>query len=148
MSAAFERLFDARAAASRRARSTLASARIDQTRALIPDNDATTLQVAAPLVVGLRWAISHPREGILEPDDLPHDEMPEFAAPYLGELAGAYADWTPLEGADRLFDERLDFSDPWQCSNVRVYGPAVAQDLRLARPSPPSLPPVRRVFCR
>jgi len=94
---------------------------IDQTRALVPDNNATTLQVAAPLVAGLRWAIAHPREGILEPDDLPHDEMLEFAAPYLGELGGSHADWTPLEGADRLFDERLDFSDPWQFSNMRVY---------------------------
>jgi homospermidine synthase len=93
---------------------------IDEARALVPENNATTLQVAAPLVAGVRWAIAHPDAGVLEPDDLPHDEMLQACRPWLGEVGGVRSDWTPLEGADRLFDEGLDFSDPWQFSNVRV----------------------------
>ena len=93
---------------------------IDQARALAPMNNATTLQVAAPLVAGLRWAIEHPQEGVLEPDDLPHAAMLDVAMPYLGDVVGVRTDWTPLQDAPRLFDEHLDRSDPWQFANVRI----------------------------
>ena len=93
---------------------------IEQTRALVDENNATTLQVAAPLVAGLCWAIAHPHEGVLEPDDLPHDAMLGFAMPYLGDVVGERTDWTPLVDAPRLFDEHLDRSDPWQFVNIRV----------------------------
>jgi homospermidine synthase len=93
---------------------------IEQARALAPENNATTLQVAAPLAAGVRWAIAHPGAGVLEPDDLPHDEMLRACRPWLGDVGGVRSDWTPLEGAGRLFDEGLDFSDPWQFANVRV----------------------------
>jgi len=93
---------------------------IEQARELVPENNATTLQVAAPLVAGLRWAIAHPHEGVLEPDDLPHEEMLRFALPYLGDVVGARTDWTPLDDGHPLFDEHADRSDPWQFSNTRV----------------------------
>jgi homospermidine synthase len=93
---------------------------IDQARALVPLNNATTLQVAAPLVAGLIWAIEHPQEGVLEPDDLPHDAMLDFAMPYLGDVVGVRTDWTPLQDAPNLFDQHLDRGDPWQFTNVRI----------------------------
>ena len=86
----------------------------------MPKNNATTLQVAAPLVAGLLWAIEHPQEGVLEPDDLPHDAMLAFAMPYLGDVVGVRTDWTPLQDAPNLFDEHLDRDDPWQFTNVLV----------------------------
>jgi homospermidine synthase len=90
-------------------------------RALCPCNSATTLQVAAPLMAGVAWALNHPREGILEPDDLPHDEMLAMIHPYLGPVVGVRSGWTPLEGRGRLFDEpALDHGDPWQFVNFRV----------------------------
>ena len=95
---------------------------IDEARALAPYNSATTLQVNAPLVAGMVWAIHNPQRGILEPDDLPHDEMLRMIRPYLGEVVGVHGDWTPLHDREWLFDETLDRSDPWQFVNFRVDG--------------------------
>ncbi len=64
-----------------------------QARALAPCNNATTLQVAAGVLAGLEWVLDHPRGGLLEPRDLPHDTMLEAARPYLGEMHGAPCDW-------------------------------------------------------
>jgi len=65
------------------------------------------------------WALRHPRRGVLEPDDLDFEECLAIAAPYLGELVGAYTDWTPLQGRGELFDEELDPDHPWQLRNAR-----------------------------
>lgn len=93
---------------------------IDEARALCPYNNATSLQVAAPIVAGVAWAVKHPACGILEPDDLLHDALLAACRPYLGTVTGVYTDWTPLQGRETLFDEELDKSDPWQFKNFRV----------------------------
>ena len=93
---------------------------IDEARALCPDNSATTLQVAAPILAGMAWAIRHPDRGILEPDDLPHDELLRLIHPYLGPVVGVHSDWTPLAGRGGRYPERLDRDDPWQFLNFRV----------------------------
>ncbi|MEN9806489.1 MAG: hypothetical protein RL756_1009, partial [Pseudomonadota bacterium] len=93
---------------------------IDTARSLCPHNNATSLQVAAAVISAAIWALKHPDRGILEPDELPHAEIMELAAPYLGHLGGVYTDWTPLDGRGWLMDERVDESDPWQFENFRV----------------------------
>jgi homospermidine synthase len=93
---------------------------IDEARRLCPGNSATSLQVAAPIMAGVAWALRHPARGVLEPDDLPYDEMLAVARPYLGRVVGVRTGWTPLEGRERLFDEPLDRGDPWQFINFRV----------------------------
>jgi homospermidine synthase len=95
---------------------------IEQARARAPYNSATSLQVTAPVMAGMVWAIQHPRRGILEPDDLPYDEMLRLCRPYLGDLVGLRGDWTPLDDREWLFDETVDRSDPWQFVNFRVDG--------------------------
>jgi homospermidine synthase len=95
---------------------------IDEARALAPANSATTLQVTAPVMAGMVWAMRNPECGILEPDDLPHDEMLRMIRPYLGEVVGIHGDWTPLDDREWLFDEKVDRSDPWQFVNFRVDG--------------------------
>ena len=60
------------------------------------------------------------RAGIVEADHLDHARVLEVARPYLGEMAGAYTDWTPLDDRGTLFPEDMDPSDPWQFKNVRV----------------------------
>jgi homospermidine synthase len=92
----------------------------DEARALAPFNSATTLQVTAPVMAGMAWAMRHPDRGILEPDDLPHDEMLRMVRPYLGEVVGVHGDWTPLADRERVFDEHIDRDDPWQFVNFRV----------------------------
>lgn len=76
--------------------------------------------MAAPIVAGVSWAIRHPDRGILEPDDLPHEELLAACRPYLGTVRGVHTDWTPLDGREGLFDEELDRTDPWQFKNFRV----------------------------
>jgi homospermidine synthase len=53
-------------------------------RALCPHNSATSLQVTAAVMAGAVWVMRHPRMGIVEPDELPCDEMLALARPYLG----------------------------------------------------------------
>jgi homospermidine synthase len=93
---------------------------IDEARRLCPYSSATSLQVAAPIVAGVVWALRHPRCGILEPDELPFDAMLHAVRPYLGPVVGVYSDWTPLQDRGRLFDEPLERGDPWQFANFRV----------------------------
>lgn len=93
---------------------------IDKTRALISHNNATSLQVVAGLMSGILWAIRHPNQGLVEPEEMDHEEILENAFPYLGELQGYYTDWTPLQNRKKLYFEELDSSDPWQFINMRV----------------------------
>jgi homospermidine synthase len=93
---------------------------VDEARRLAPSNSATSLQVAAGVLAGVTWAMQHPRRGIVEPDDLPFDQMLAVARPYLGEVLGVTTDWTPLQGRSRLFPQAIDVSDPWQFLNFRV----------------------------
>jgi homospermidine synthase len=93
---------------------------IEQARALAPHNNATSLQVTAAVLGGLVWAIENPAAGILEADHLDHARVLAVAEPYLGEMAGAYSDWTPLLDRGRLFPEDVDTADAWQFRNFRV----------------------------
>ncbi len=93
---------------------------IRQARRLAPHNSATSLQVVAGVLAGLVWALRHPQRGVVEPEDLDHEQVLAIARPYLGELVGVYSDWTPLKDRSRLFAEEVDASDPWQFVNFRV----------------------------
>ena len=94
---------------------------IDEARALIPHNSATSLQVTAAVLGGMVWALENPNRGMVEPEDLDFQRVLEIATPYLGPVVGAYTDWTPLSERGQLFPEDLDHDDPWQFKNVRVW---------------------------
>jgi homospermidine synthase len=93
---------------------------ITEARRVAPHNNATSLQVTAAVLAGIVWALEHPRKGIVEPEEMDFERILEIAGPYLGNVVGAYGDWTPLEGRERLFPEDLDRDDPWQFKNIRV----------------------------
>jgi homospermidine synthase len=93
---------------------------ISEARRLAPYNNATSLQVVAGILAGMAWALSHPDEGITEPDDIDYEAALEVARPYLGKLVGIYTDWTPLLDRGWLFSENVDTDDPWQFKNVCV----------------------------
>ena len=93
---------------------------IHEARRLAPFNNATTLQTAAGVLGGIVWAIENSARGIVEPDDLDPERVLQVARPYLGEVTGAWTDWTPLRDRGRLFPEDLDLDDPWQFLNVKV----------------------------
>jgi len=93
---------------------------IEQARALAPHNNATSLQVTAAVLGGMIWAIENPQAGVVEADQLDHARVLEIAGPYLGDVVGAYSNWTPLEDRGGLFAEQLDSACPWQFANFRV----------------------------
>ncbi|WP_370156011.1 homospermidine synthase [Ferrovibrio sp.] len=93
---------------------------IEETRKLVPHNNATSLQVTVAVLAGLVWAIENPKAGPVEADELDHARIMEVCRPYLGEMAGAYTDWTPLAERETLFPEDIDRDDPWQFKNFRV----------------------------
>jgi homospermidine synthase len=93
---------------------------IDEARDLVEYNSATSLQVAAGVLSGVVWALNNPRASIVEPDDIPAEDILDVATPYLGEVVGEYGDWSPLQGREAYFDEDLDRNDPWQFKNFRV----------------------------
>jgi homospermidine synthase len=93
---------------------------IEQARALAPHNNATSLQVTATVLAGVVWAIENPLEGVIEADHLDHARVLQIAEPYLGDMIGAYSDWTPLLDRGQLFPEDVDASCSWQFGNFRV----------------------------
>jgi homospermidine synthase len=93
---------------------------IEETRRIVPYNNATSLQVTAAVLAGMVWAIENPRAGLVEADDIDHVRCMQVARPYLGEVIGVYTDWTPLLDRGVLFSEDLDPSCPWQFKNFRV----------------------------
>src|SRR5437016_6320670 len=93
---------------------------IEEARRVAPHNNATSLQVTAPVLAGVIWAIEHPQRGVVEPEELDFVRVLEICRPYLGEVVGVYGDWTPLHDRERLFPEDLDRDDPWQFKNIRV----------------------------
>ncbi len=93
---------------------------IEEARRLVPHNNATSLQVTAAVLAGMVWAIENPVAGVVEADQIDHCRILEIATPYLGEMVGAYTDWTPLVDRSHLFPEDVDPTDPWQFRNVRV----------------------------
>jgi homospermidine synthase len=93
---------------------------IEQARALVPHNNATSLQVTVAVLAGVIWAIENPRAGVVDADQMDHARILEICMPYLGEVVGVYSDWTPLQDRGRLFPEDVDTSCPWQFKNIRV----------------------------
>jgi homospermidine synthase len=93
---------------------------IAEARRMAPHNNATSLQVTAAVLAGMVWAIEHPREGIVEPEEMDYRRVLDIARPYLGDVVGVFGDWTPFEDRERLFPEDLDRDDPWQFKNIRV----------------------------
>jgi len=93
---------------------------IDEAREIIPHNNATSLQVTVAVLAGIVWALENPTAGVVEPEEMDFQRVLEICKPYLGEVVGAYGDWTPLEDRGRLFPEDVDTECPWQFKNFRV----------------------------
>ena len=93
---------------------------IDETRKLVPHNNATGLQVTASMLGAMVWAMQNPTAGIVDADEMDHQLLMKVARPYLGTMLGEYTDWTPIEGRGKLFPEQFDAEDPWQFENFRV----------------------------
>ncbi len=94
---------------------------IEESRRLVPHQNATTMQVAISVVAASMWMMENPSEGIRVPDDLPHDYILDIAKPYLGRWISKPKDWTPLQDRVNPFQgfnkPDVDRKDPWQFKN-------------------------------
>lgn len=94
---------------------------IEESRKLVPHQNATTMQVAISVAAAVSWMIEHPAEGVKLPDDLPHEYVLGIAKPYLGSFVSVQSDWTPLKYYSNAFNgfnrPAIDPADPWQFKN-------------------------------
>jgi homospermidine synthase len=94
---------------------------IEESRRLVPHQNATTMQVAISVVAACMWMIENPGRGVCLPDDLPHEYVLGVSRPYLGKFISIPQDWTPLKHYQNAFRgynrPQLDPSDPWQFKN-------------------------------
>lgn len=97
---------------------------IEESRQLVPHQNATTMQVAISVVAGAMWMVENPNRGVCVPDDLPHEYVLGIARPYLGKSISTPSDWTPLKHYVNHFhgynNPDVDFDDPWQFKNFLV----------------------------
>ena len=97
---------------------------IEESRRLVPHQNATTMQVAISVVAASMWMIENPGMGLCVPDDLPHDYILDISKPYLGKFISTPSDWTPLkdyvDGFAGYGKNKLDRRDPWQFRNFLV----------------------------
>ena len=97
---------------------------IEESRRLVPNQNATTMQVAISVVAAVLWMIDNPQRGLCVPDDLPHEYILQIAKPYLGKFLSRPSDWTPLKHYRHAFEEyapaNIDATDPWQFKNFLV----------------------------
>lgn len=97
---------------------------IDESRRLVPHQNATTMQVAISVVAALTWMIANPQRGVVVPDDLPHEHVLQVSRPYLGEFVSIPSPWNPLQDVGSYFGDfvapTLDRDDPWQFKNFLI----------------------------
>jgi homospermidine synthase len=97
---------------------------IEESRRLLPHQNATTMQVAISAVAATLWMVNNPTRGVCVPDDLPHEFILDIARPYLGQSLSIPSDWTPLKyyvnNFGGYYEPALDLDDPWQFKNFLV----------------------------
>jgi homospermidine synthase len=97
---------------------------IEESRRLVPHQNATTMQVAISVVAAVTWMIQNPERGVLLPEDLPHETVLDISRPYLGSFISTASDWTPVKDISRVFEGHdhadYDLSDPWQFKNFLI----------------------------
>lgn len=78
---------------------------IAQARELLPHNNATSLQVVAGILGALRWMQKNPQRGVVEAEEMDHEEILQAALPLLGNVSGHLSDWQPeARGALQMRD--------------------------------------------
>ena len=98
---------------------------IEETRRLVPGQNATTLQVAASVLGAVFWMIRNPRKGVLIPDQLPHEEILHVADPYLGSVVSLPINWSPSQSVATTKTGKASGTkdDVWQFENFLLTSP-------------------------
>jgi len=100
---------------------------IEETRQLVPHQNATTLQVAISVVAAAKWMIENPKMGFRMPDDIDHEFILKVSKPFLGPFVSKAVDWTPLKSLNTKFTkfdmQRPKEEDVWQFETFLVDKP-------------------------
>ncbi len=99
---------------------------VEESRRLVPHQNATTVQVAIAIVAAAIYIVRHPNEGFCTPDDLDYKEILAIAKPYLGEFLSIPVNWSPLDHAQALSDFGAKVppeKDMWQFSTFQIGWP-------------------------
>lgn len=70
---------------------------IEESNRLIPDSNATIVQVAAGVLAAMTFLIENPEKGICLPEQLDHQEVLTIAKPYLGEFVSMHVEKDVLQ---------------------------------------------------
>ncbi len=91
---------------------------IDSANRSLPGQNATTTQVAYGVVGAIKWMLENPRRGVVMPEDLPHEEILQFAKQGGGQFISQDYNWTPIQSrlrqASPELREQLQRVDPWR----------------------------------
>mgnify|MGYP005837262605 CR=1 FL=1 len=94
---------------------------IEESRRLVPNQNATTVQVAIGVVSAIVWMLENQNKGVCIPDDLPYEYILNIAKPYLGKFISEPFDWTPFKNYQIFFKENpkyyLDKENIWSIEN-------------------------------
>ena len=97
---------------------------IEEARRVAPNQNATTIQVAASILGAVDWMLKAPMAGVHVPDELPWRDVLGVAMPYVGTTWSGPLDWDPVSTHVDWFDQwsgrTLDVEDPWQFTNFLV----------------------------
>ena len=97
---------------------------IQESRRLVPHQNATTMQVAISVVAAVSWMIEHPNESLCTPENLPHEYILKISKPYLGNFISKAVDWNPIMHYKNVFsghnDPQLDPDHIWQFKNFLI----------------------------
>lgn len=58
------------------------------------------------MLLAIIWAMAHPEQGIVEPEDRDYHDILNIALPYLGQVPGYYTAWDPLKDRQPLYAEK------------------------------------------
>jgi homospermidine synthase len=94
---------------------------IDEARRLIPGESATSLQVVSSMLGAMVWALENPNRGYVEPEEIDHKVVLQYADPYLGPIPYVWTEWKPNQDKNSLFYREYDASNPLSFENFRVW---------------------------
>ncbi len=97
---------------------------IEETRRLVPHQNATTLQVAISVVAAAMWMMKNPKRGFCLPDDIDHEFILGASEPFIKPFISEAVDWTPLKNLNTKFTKfdlkRPKEEDTWQFTTFLV----------------------------
>ena len=94
---------------------------IDEARRLIPGESATSIQVVASMLGAMIWALDNPNRGYVEPEEIDHKAVLQYADPYLGPIPYVWTEWKPHQDKNSLVYREFDASNPLSFENFRVW---------------------------